>query len=149
MTRHDRLVGLRARKTPWNGDARFASALEKFAARVGESTLQYGSYLHFFPNWLRVTDGQISEVVYPFGKIEDPLFGLAMVWIYDCYPFVHTGFVEQYLVRHNVPREDFAICLGIQALSIIAKELPFPSPGDATPYANALWGLVDRALSWL
>ena len=29
------------------------------------------------------------------------MMGLAMVWVQDCYPFVHTGFVEQFLWRRR------------------------------------------------
>jgi len=133
----------------WRPDARFANAIETLAPHVanGERPLVYTNYLHFFPNFLRIQEGKLGEIVYPFSRLEDPLLGLAMVWIYDCYPFVHTGFVEQYLVRRDIGKREFAIRLGVQALTILARETKPEDEGNL--YRESLFGLLDRALGWL
>jgi len=125
----------------------FQHALAKLERPVREASgdLVYTNYLHFFPNLLRIQDGKLDEILCPFGRLEDPLLGLAMVWIYDCYPFVHTGFVEQYLVRHNVDRADFAVGLGVQALKILNRECG----EEPSNYRDNLSALVQRALDWL
>ena len=92
---------------------------------------------------------RISEFVQPFGYFGDPLLGLAMVWLQDCYPFVHTGFVEQYLWRAGVSQRDFAPRLGIKALQMVARDLSLETPSDSRSYWSALKGWVDQALSWL
>lgn len=133
-----------------------------------KSPLVYTHYLHFFPNWLRVDleledlnepvgypgdlrlkANPISEFIAPYGHFGDPLLGLSMVWIYDCYPIVHAGFVEQYLWRHGVSRREFAPRLALQSLKIIQRELPVARPPDAEAYYyDALHAYVEQALAW-
>jgi hypothetical protein len=57
--------------------------------------------------------------------------------------------VEQYLVRHNVSREAFAVRLGVQALTILVRETKPVTDPDNAVYRDALLGLVQRALGWL
>lgn len=151
VTLKNRFEELSSYDGPWAQDATFAAALARLHPLVerAEAPLVYSHYLHFFPNWLRVQDGRLGEIVYPFGELADPLLGLAMVWIYDCYPFVHTGFVEQYLIRHNVPRGDFAIRLAVQTLAILSKETQVSPSKEGETYRDALLALLDRAWSWL
>lgn len=148
-TLQDRFGQLEKRLEAWGLDPRFTNAIETLAPFVASSErpLVYTNYLHFFPNFLRIQEGKLGEIVYPFGRLEDPLLSLAMVWIYDCYPFVHTGFVEQYLVRHDIGKREFAIRLGVQALTILARETK-PGEGE-NPYQESLFGLLERAYGWL
>jgi len=136
---------------PWARETVFCDALARLAPLVAsaEGQLEYTCYLHFFPNYLQIKNGALGEIGYPFGRMEDPLFGLAMVWIYDCYPFVHTGFVEQYLLRHNVPRRDFALRLAIQSLVILVREVEVNAEGGGKTYGESLLGLLSLACSWL
>jgi len=154
----------------WETDPWFVAARAKVQAAVADigDPLVYTHYLHFFPNFYRIEPGidpfdtplgwpgdhrmeanPLAEFVSPFGAIGDPLLGLAMVWIYDCYPFVHTGFVEQYLWRHNASRRDFAPRLALQALRTIVRELPLTRPDEGSGYWDALHGYVDQALAWM
>ena len=91
----------------------------------------------------------IAEYVSPFGHYGDPLLGLAMVWVYDCYPFVHTGFVEQYLWRRGLTRRDFAPRLALQSLRVLQRELPTERPAEGAGYWDSLHGYVDQALGWM
>ena len=84
----------------------------------------------------------------PFGHLGDPLLGLAMVWVYDCYPFVHTGFVEQLLWRRGVTKREFAPRLAIKALQMIARDLPVERPTDGG-YWDSLRGWAEQALAWM
>jgi hypothetical protein len=103
-----------------------------------------------WPGDSRLAANPITELVAPIGHFGDPLLDVAMVWIYDCYPFVHTGFVEQYLWRRGVSREEFAPRLALQALKIIQRELPVQRPAEAeADYYDALHGYVTQALSWM
>ena len=151
-TLEDRFGRLISYTGPWAEQSLFKDAMEQLAPHVRstDKRLSYTSYLHFFPNWYRVKEGSLSEVVYPFGQIEDPLLGLSMVWIYDCYPFVHTGFVEQYMVRHGISREEFAVRLGVQALTIVVREAEVTSIREDSNYPKGSYHeLLQRALSWL
>jgi hypothetical protein len=67
-----------------------------------------------FPGDPKFAENPIVEFVNPFGHFGDPLLGLAMLWVYDCYPFVHTGFVEQLLWRRGVSRREFAPRLALK-----------------------------------
>ena len=121
----------------WREDSWFQEALVKVRIAVADidTPLVLTDYVHFFPNWIRIApndesydeplgwpgdcryqDNPIVEYTAPYGYIGDPLLGLAMVWIYDCYPFIHTGFVEQFLWRRGVSRREFAPRLALQAL---------------------------------
>lgn len=82
------------------------------------------------------------------GHFGDPLLGLAMVWVYDCYPFVHTGFVEQFLWRRGVSRREFAPRLAIKALQMIALDLPVVRPEESS-YWDGLHGWAEQALGWI
>jgi RNA polymerase sigma-70 factor (ECF subfamily) len=153
-------------------DAWFTERLALVEAATGgvECKLVYTHYLHFFPNWLRVQtepddlnepmgfpgDARlkqypITEYIAPYGHFGDPLLGVAMVWIYDCYPIVHAGFVEQYLWRKGVSKREFAPRLALQSLKITQRELPAerPDTGEEARYYDALRGYVELALSWL
>ena len=99
-----------------------------------------------WPGDARLSSNPVVELVSPFGHFGDPLLGLAMVWIYDCYPFVHTGFVEQFLWRRGKTRRDFAPRLMLQALQTLQKGT---QPGDIGEYPSALHGWVEQGLIWL
>jgi RNA polymerase sigma-70 factor (ECF subfamily) len=154
----------------WRADPWFTAALAKVQAAVADidAPLVFTNYLHFFPGWVRIETGAdpynepmgwpgdrrlnanpIVEYVDPDGYIGDPLLGLAMVWIYDCYPIVHTGFVEQYLWRKELTRRDFGPRLALQALRTIARELPVKRPAEGTEYWDSLHGYVEQGLAWM
>jgi RNA polymerase sigma-70 factor (ECF subfamily) len=101
-----------------------------------------------WPGDSRYRQNPIVEFVTPFGHFGDPLLGLAMVWVYDCYPFVHTGFVEQFLWRRGVSRREFAPRLAIKGLQMIARDLPVERPEEGE-YWDSLRGWVEQALSWM
>lgn len=151
---------------PWLSDSWFLTALEKTRAAISEITdpLVYTDNTHFFPNFVRIaseTDMEtpfgwpgdtrlvsnpVVELVSPFGHFGDPLLGLAMVWVYDCYPFVHTGFVEQFLWRRGKTQRDFGPRLALRALQTLQKET---QPSDTGEYPSALRGWVEQGLSWI
>lgn len=153
----------------WRQDPWFKSSLARVKSAVSDinDPLVFTNYLHFFPLNYRIVPGSgeygrltgfpgdvrceenpLAEIVNPYGHIGDPLLGLAMVWIYDCYPFVHTGFVEQFLVRRGMTRRTFAPRLALRALQTIARELPIKRSGDGK-YWDALHGYVEQALQWM
>lgn len=153
----------------WLADPWFQEALAHTRAAAQEITapLVFTDYLHFFPNFVRIApatepfaeplgwpgdrryrQNPITEFVSPFGHIGDPLLGLAMVWVYDCYPFVHTGFVEQFLWRRGVSRREFAPRLAIKGLQMVARDLPVTKPAEGE-YWESLRGWVEEALSWI
>ena len=153
----------------WRKDAWFCASLVRArqAAQDIQAPLVFTDRLHFFPNFLRIAPAHIAldeplgwpgdtrsgenplvEFVSPFGHLGDPLLGLAMVWVYDCYPFVHTGFVEQFLWRRNVTRREFAPRLAIAALQMIARDLPLTRPVEGR-YWDSLRGWAEQALSWM
>lgn len=156
--------------TAWDTDPWYKAARDKVRTVVADirDPLVFTDYLHFFPNWVRVYPAAdfpdaplgwpgdarmqanpLAEYVSPFGHFGDPLLGLAMVWIYDCYPFVHTGFVEQYLWRRNLTRRDFAPRLALRALQTIRRELPVARPAEGGEYWDGLRGYVEQGLAWL
>ncbi|MGC4043569.1 MAG: RNA polymerase sigma factor [Armatimonas sp.] len=165
-TLSDEAEALVATGGPWLSDPWFLDALTRTRASAKEinDPLVYTHYLHFFPNFVRIhpeTDvnrplgwpgdarlqvNPIAELVNPFGYFGDPLLGLAMVWIYDCYPVVHTGFVEQYLWRHGKTQKDFAPRLAINALRILQRET---RPEDTGEYPTALRAWAEQALNWM
>ena len=153
----------------WRKDAWFLAALAKARTAAADihAPLVLTSDLHFYPGWTRIyaadslyneplgwpgdtryQDNPIAEIVHPFGHLGDPLVGLAMVWVYDCYPFVHTGFVEQFLWRRGVSKREFAPRLAIKGLQMIARDLPCERPADGG-YWDGLRGWVEQALSWM
>jgi RNA polymerase sigma factor (sigma-70 family) len=154
----------------WRADPWFAGALAQVQASVANinDPLVFTNYLHFFPGWIRIEVGPdpineplgwpgdrrmqcnpIVEYVDPDGYIGDPLLGLAMVWIYDCYPFVHTGFVEQYLWRKGLSKRDFGPRLALRALQVIARELPVKRPQEGAEYWDSLHGYVEQGIAWM
>lgn len=158
-------------RTQWLQDAWFLQSLAKVQAAIRDITtpLVWTHYLHFFPNFYRIQPVQdlfqesdassqpgdkrlqenpLVEFVSPFGCFGDPLLGLAMVWVYDCYPFVHTGFVEQFLWRRNVTQREFAPRLALTTLRIIARDLPYAPAGQDT-YSESLRGWVEQGLGWM
>lgn len=153
----------------WLADSWFTAALEKTRNAVADiqEPLVYTHYLHFYPGSYRIAPGEsaydeplgwpgdaryrenpLVEFVNPFGHFGDPLLGLAMVWVQDCYPFVHTGFVEQFLWRRGVSRREFAPRLAVKALQMVARDLPLARP-DANGYWDGLHGWVEQALEWM
>ncbi len=153
----------------WRQDPWFKEALTNVQKAVADidTPLVLTDYVHFFPNWIRIApndksfdeplgwpgdsryqDNPIVEYTAPFGYIGDPLLGLAMVWIYDCYPFIHTGFVEQFLWRRGVSRREFAPRLALQALKTIARQTNVNRPPD-DKFWDSLHAYVDQALSWM
>jgi RNA polymerase sigma-70 factor (ECF subfamily) len=165
------LVASASASTAWSEDPWYRDALARVQSAVADihDPLVFTDYLHFFPNFYRIhagadpfaepmgwpgdprlTANPLAEFVSPFGYIGDPLLGLAMVWIYDCYPFVHTGFVEQFLWRRGVTRRDFASRLALHALRVIQRELPFTDRVDSDGrYWDALHGFAEQALGWM
>ncbi len=153
----------------WRIDPWFVEAIAKVreAAADIKDPLVFTNYLHFFPNFVRIQpsdqlyneplgwpgdvrydENPITEFVAPHGHFGDPLLGLAMVWVYDCYPFVHTGFVEQFLWRRGISRREFAPRLAIKALQMIARDLPVERPAEGG-YWDGLHGWAEQALSWI
>ncbi len=156
-------------RADWLSNPWFQSAMAKTQAAAADikTPLVFTHYLHFFPNFVRIeaatdtfagpvgfpgdrhyTQNPITEYVAPFGEFGDPLLGLAMVWVYDCYPFVHTGFVEQFLWQRGVSRREFAPRLAIKGLQMIARDLPVARPEDGS-FWDSLRGWVEQALAWM
>ncbi|MBC7808470.1 MAG: RNA polymerase sigma factor [Akkermansiaceae bacterium] len=154
----------------WLRDPWFAAGLTKVRAAAGaiNDPLVYTDYTFFFPQGYRIQTGDggtdepvgfpgdpqfrenpLVEFVYSHGHFGDPLLGLAMVWVYDCYPFVHTGFVEQFLWRRNVTRREFAPRLALKALQMVARDLPVARPTEGGRYWDALRNWVEQGLSWM
>ena len=150
---------------PW-----FAAALGRVKAAVADinDPLVYTSHMFFYPQGYRIQPGDASteeplgwpgdphfgrnplvEFTYLWGHFGDPLLGLAMVWVYDCYPFVHTGFVEQFLWRRGVSRREFAPRLALKALQMVARDLPVERPAEGSRYWDGLRGWVEEGLSGL
>ena len=159
----------RARRD-WLRDPWFAATLTQVQAAVSDihDPLVYTDYGHFFPQSYRIAPASdpfneplgapgdpvyqknpIAEFVQPFGHYGDPLLGLAMVWVYDCYPFVHTGFVEQFLWRRSASKRDFAPRLVLKALQMIARDLPVERPAEGSGYWGGLHGWAELGLSWM
>ncbi|HLY65649.1 MAG TPA: RNA polymerase sigma factor [Chloroflexota bacterium] len=157
-------------RTEWLRDPWFQAALAKVQAAVADITdpLVYTNYLFFFTQGYRIqpsagptnehlgwpgdphyTENPLVEFTYPFGHFGDPLLGLAMVWVQDCYPFVHTGFVEQFLWRRGVSRREFAPRLGLKALQMVAREVPVTRPTEGGRYWDSFHAWVEQALSWM
>ncbi len=151
-------------ETPSNSEANaaemFTDALDKVQLAVRDITepLVYTDYTFFFPQNYRIQTGDVAsagmenplvEFTYPFGHYGDPLLGLAMVWVYDCYPFVHTGFVEQFLWRRGISQREFAPRLGLKALQMVARDLPVARPAEGGEYWDRLRGWVEQALRWM
>ena len=151
-------------QNPW-----FKDALRKVRAAIEpiRDPLVYTAYGHFFPLSYRITaesafeepfgapgdpayrKNPLAEYVHPFGHYGDPLLGLAMVWVYDCYPFVHTGFVEQFLWRRGVTKREFAPRLVLKALQMIARDLPAERPAEGAGYWDGLHGWAKQGLEWM
>ncbi len=159
----------RARRQ-WLQDPWFTAALAKVQAAIADihDPLVYTHYGHFFPLSYRIATTEdpfnepfgapgdpayqknpLVEFVHPFGHYGDPLLGLAMVWVQDCYPFVHTGFVEQFLWRRGVGKRDFAPRLALKALQMIARDLPIERPAEGSGYWDGLHGWAEQGLGWM
>ena len=156
-------------RSRWLQDPWFAAALRKVEAaiRATHDPLVYTAYGHFFPLSYRIAAGDafnepfgapgdpayqknpLVEFVQPFGHYGDPLLGLAMVWVQDCYPFVHTGFVEQFLWRRGVSKREFAPRLALKALQMIARDLPLERPAEGGGYWDGLHGWAKQGLDWM
>ena len=156
-------------RSQWLEDLWFAAALLKVEAAIEavNDPLVYTAYGHFFPLSYRIAAGgaftepfgapgdpayqknPLVEYVQPFGHYGDPLLGLAMVWVQDCYPFVHTGFVEQFLWRRGVSKREFAPRLVLTALRMIARDLPLVRPAEGGGYWDSLHGWAKQGLEWL
>jgi len=139
----------------WLTDPWFADAVAQVKARIPaiELPLVYTDDHFFYPQYFRIageTDqNEILEFSHWTGHFGDPLVGLAMVWVSDCYPFVHTGFVEQILWRRGVSRKDFAPRLVLKALQMIARDLPVTRPASDAGYHDMLTNLAKTGLSWM
>ena len=154
----------------WLQDAWFQSALAKVRAAIADihDPLAYTSYGFFFPLSYRIAatgdpfnepfgapgdpayqKNPLVEFVQPFGHYGDPLLGLAMVWVQDCYPFVHTGFVEQFLWRRDVSKQEFGPRLALKALQMIARDLPLERPAEGGGYWDGLRGWAEQGLGWM
>ncbi len=154
----------------WLSDPWFAAAVARVrdAARDITTPLVYTHYMQFFPQNYRIAPGTaptdeplgypgdphyqqnpLVEFVFPFGHFGDPVLGLAMVWVQDCYPFVHTGFVEQFLWRRGVTRREFAPRLAIKAMQMVARELPLARPAEGGGYWDSLRGWAEQGLAWM
>ncbi len=156
-------------RAQWLADPWFAAALAKVQAAIADihDPLVYTSYGFFFPLSYRITPtvvfeepfgapgdpayekNPLVEFVGPFGHYGDPLLGLAMVWVYDCYPFVHTGFVEQFLWRRGVTKREFGPRLALKALQMIARDLPLACPAEGGGYWDGLHGWAEQGLGWM
>ncbi|MGI4789369.1 MAG: RNA polymerase sigma factor [Janthinobacterium lividum] len=158
----------RARRE-WLSNPWFMAALAKVRAAVADihDPLVYTSYGFFFPLSYRIMaddnfnepfgapgdpaykKNPLVEFVNPFGHYGDPLLGLAMVWVQDCYPFVHTGFVEQFLWRRGATKQDFGPRLALKALQMIARDLPIVRPAEGSGYWDGLRGWAEQGLGWM
>lgn len=159
-----------AERGQWLADPWFANALRKVQTAIADirAPLVYTDYTFFFPQNYRIApetgaaneplgwpgdphyqENPLVEFAMPFGHLGDPLLGLAMVWVYDCYPFVHTGFVEQFLWKRGVTRREFAPRLGLKALQMVARDLPLTPPADGKRYWESLRSWVEQAISWM
>ena len=159
-----------ASRAEWLRDPWFSAALRKVTSAVADiaDPLVYTNSLFFFPQGYRIQAGDravdeplgwpgdpqgqqnpLVEFTYLFGHIGDPLVGLAMVWVQDCYPFVHTGFVEQFLWRRGVTRRQFAPRLALKALQMVARDLPLTRPAEGSGYWDALRGWAEQGLGWM
>lgn len=158
-------------RTRWLSDPWFMGALAKVREAVADihEPLAYTDYTHFYPQFYRIAPsselfdeplGAPGDPVYrknPLveftrgfaGHFGDPLLGLAMVWVQDCYPFVHTGFVEQFLWRRGATRRDFAPRLALKALQMIARDLPLARPAEGGGYWDGLRGWAAQGLGWM
>ena len=157
-------------RTQWLQDPWFAGALQEVQAALPAVALPpvYTHYSHFLPLSYRITPAAdvfaeplgapgdpayganpLVEYVHPFGHYGDPLLGLAMVWVYDCYPFVHTGFVEQFLWRRGVTKREFAPRRALTALQMIARDLPLERPAEGGRYWDSLHGWAKQGLEWM
>ena len=159
-------------RAAWLADPWFTAALAQVQGAVADihDPLVYTYYGHFFPQSYRIqpnTDpfneplgapgdpayqkNPLVEFVGGFsgGHYGDPLLGLAMVWVQDCYPFVHTGFVEQFLWRRGVTKREFAPRLALKALQMIARDLPLARPTEGGGYWDGLRGWAEQGLGWM
>ena len=157
-------------RNAWLADRWFASALAKMQAAIADiqTPLAYTDYTFFFPQNYRITpqsgstdeplgwpgdphyqENSLVEFTSVFGHLGDPLLGLAMVWVYDCYPFVHTGFVEQFLWQRGVTRREFAPRLALKALQMVARDLPVTRPAEGARYWESLRSWVEQAIAWM
>ena len=156
-------------RAQWLADPWFRQAVAQVQSAIADihAPLVYTSYLHFFPQGYRILPSgdpfqepvgapgdsvyarnPLAEFAYLFGHYGDPLLGLAMVWVYDCYPFVHTGFVEQFLWRRGVTKREFAPRLALKALQMIARDLPVERPVEGS-YWDSLRGWAEQGLAWM
>ncbi len=155
----------------WLADPWFQGALAKVREAVANinEPLVYTDYTHFYPQLYRIAPssepfdeplGAPGDPAYqknPLveftwgckGHYGDPTLGLAMVWVQDCYPFVHTGFVEQFLWRRGVTQREFAPRLALKALQMIARDLPHARPAEGGGYWDGLHGWAEQGLGWL
>ncbi|MDX1935149.1 MAG: sigma-70 family RNA polymerase sigma factor [Capsulimonadales bacterium] len=137
---------------PWLSEPTFADALNRFRPIVEEvartTPLVYTNDL-YFPNFLRVQDDRITEFIQPFGWFGDPLLGLAKFRTYDCYPFVHTGFVERYLFDKGYSRRDFAPRLAVRALWTLQRETQAEQRPGENGYRDELLRQLRYALDSL
>ena len=154
----------------WLSDPWFAQGLAKVksAVRDIETPLVYTDYTFFFPQGYRVQtstrdfneplgwpgdphyqENAIVEFENLFGHYGDPILGLTMVWIYDCYPFVHTGFVEQVLWRRGISRREFAPRLALKALQMVARDLPIERPKEGRSFWDSLHNWAEQGLAWM
>jgi RNA polymerase sigma-70 factor (ECF subfamily) len=138
-----------AKGGPWLNDPLFTDALRRLRPAVEEiaanTPLVYTND-YYFPNFLRVKDGGITEYIIPWGWFGDPLLGLAKFWTYDCYPFVRTGFVERYLYEKGLTRGDLAPRLAVRALWTLQREAPVERPEEGAAYWDALTGYLRHAM---
>ena len=137
---------------PWAEERIFAEALRRLrpvVEKTAATTPLVYTNDYYFPNFLRVRDGAITEYVLPWGWFGDPLLGLAKFWTYDCYPFVRTGFVERYLYEKGLTKRDFAPRLAVRALWTIQRELPVVRPDEGFTYWDALTGYLRHAMEGL
>jgi len=160
----------RARRQ-WLQDPWFQAALVKVQAAVSDihDPLVYTDYTHFYPQLYCIAPSSklfdeplgapgdpayqqnpLVEFTWGFkGHYGDPTLGLAMVWVQDCYPFVHTGFVEQFLWRRGVTKREFAPRLALKALQMIARDLPIERPAEGGGYWDGLHGWAEQGLGWM
>jgi RNA polymerase sigma-70 factor (ECF subfamily) len=137
---------------PWLNQPDFASALQRLrpiVAEIAEKTPLCYTNDTYGPNFLRFQEDHITEFVLPFGWFGDPLLGFAKLWTYDCYPFVHTGFVERYLFEHGFTRKEFAPRLAIRALWTLQRETPAEQGEGENSYRDDLMRLLRYALESL
>lgn len=134
---------------PWMADSTFAGAVRLFQPIVAEikDPLVF-SDSGIGPNPRVDEDGTlVGFESFAWARFEDPHYQITKYWTYDCWPIRRAGFVERYLVHHNLTMRDFAPRLGVRALATLQREIPHTGGDDG--YRNEMLGWLKLAVDSL